>query len=970
MKIVDPHDQQVGVCATCKKPITHPGPDGECMRCLVSFGFLAEDHEAGGTRDRPGRLRYAHFEVETDAQGSPVVLGAGAMAITYLARDTILNSRVALKVIGYKLAENPTARARFLREARAAAQIQHSNVARVMHYGEQNGECFYAMELVRGETLEARVRRDGPLALSLALEIIEQTARGLAAAEDCGVVHRDLKPSNLMTEPDTSGQLMVKIIDYGIAKVMAPQVDLMIESDASGQVIVKVIDSGAAERMPTQIDAPDKTQAGFVGTPAFASPEQFNEAGVQQIDTRSDIYSLGATLWYLLTGRVPFLSGSMEEIRAKQDKALPVEELKGLHVPGQVVSLLRSMLAPDPKDRPQSARELLTALHRCCARFNPEARVRRRRTFLIESLLVLAIVAIALGSWWYQHSQSLAIRDRSIAVLPFENLSSNKENAFFTDGVQDEILTHLAKIADLKVISRTSVMQYKSGVARNLRKIGDELGVAHVVEGSVQRADNKVRVNAQLIDARNDAHLWAQTYDRDLADVFAIQSEIAKAIADQLQAKLSPNEKKAIEKPPTTDLAAFDLYSQAKSLLVAETFSATGEPDVRKAIELLDQAVKRDPSFFDAYRQLAAAHENLYAIRGSDHTPARLALAEAALQAATRLRPDAGETHLARANYLYYGRRDYAGALAELERVRRVLPNDPRIFTLTGYILRRRGDQEAGLRNLERAAELDPRNFDTFQQIALTYQNLRRYGEAIAAFDRALSIVPNDIETRVERARLYLCWKGDTQPLHQTIDAILAQGPTAIASTADGWFACALAERDAATAERALAVLGDNPCWFESAIILSHSFGEGLLARLIKDEPKAHSAFEAARAQQEKIVQAQPDYGPALCVLAMIDAGLGRKELALDEGRRAIALTPMEKDATNGSFVLQYFAITAAWAGEKEVALEQLETGLRAPAASQMVSYGALKLLPFWDPLRGDPRFEEIVQRFAPTASK
>jgi TolB-like protein len=582
---------------------------------------------------------------------------------------------------------------------------------------------------------------------------------------------------------------------------------------------------------------------------------------------------------------------------------------------------------------------------------------------------VLAIVAIALGSWWYQHSQSLAGRDRSIAVLPFENLSSDKENAFFTDGVQDEILTNLAKVADLKVISRTSVMQYKSGVARNLRKIGDELGVAHVVEGSVQRAGNKVRVNAQLIDAHNDAHLWAQTYDRDLADVFAIQSEIAKAIADQLQTKLSPNEKKAIEQPPTTDLAAFDLYSRAKSVLTA-TFSATGESDVRKAIELLDQAVKRDPSFFDAYRQLAAAHEFLYAASGRDHTPARLALAEAALQAAIRLRPDAAETYLARANYLYYGRRDYAGALAELEKVRQALPNDPHIFALTGYILRRRGDQEAGLRNLQRAAELDPRNSDAFQQIALTYQNMRRYGEAIAAYDRALSIVPNDIATRVERARLYLCWKADIRPLHQTIDEILAQGPTAIASIADGWFACALAERDAAAAERALAALSDNPSWFESSIFLNRSFGEGLLARMIKDEPKARSAFEAGRAQQEKIVQAQPDYGPALCVLAMIDAGLGRKEPALEEGRRAIALTPMEKDATNGSFVLQYFAITAAWAGEKEVALEQLETGLRAPAASQMVSYGALKLLPFWDPLRGDPRFEAIVQQFAPTASK
>ena len=304
-----------------------------------------------------------------------------------------------------------------------------------------------------------------------------------------------------------------------------------------------------------------------------------------------------------------------------------------------------------------------------------------------------------------------AIADKSIAVLPFENLSEEKANAFFTEGVQDEILTHLARIADLKVISRTSVMQYKSGAPRNLREIGQQLGVAHVVEGSVQRAANKVRVNAQLIDARTDAHLWAQTYDRDLADVFAIQSEIAKAIADQLQAKLSPNEKKAIEQPPTTDLAAFDLYSRAKSLLLTAAFSATNEPDVRKAIELLDEAVKRDPSFFDAYCQLAYAHESLYAVTGFDHTPARLALAEAAVQAATRLRPDAAETHLARAQYLYYGLRDYAGALAELEIARRALPNDPRLFELTGYILRRRGQQEEGLRNLERAVELDPRNF-------------------------------------------------------------------------------------------------------------------------------------------------------------------------------------------------------------------------------------------------------------------
>ena len=319
---------------------------------------------------------------------------------------------------------------------------------------------------------------------------------------------------------------------------------------------------------------------------------------------------------------------------------------------------------------------------------------------------------------------------------------------------------------------------------------------------------------------------------------------------------------------------------------------------------------------------------------------------------------------------LFRSRRDYAGALAELESARRTLPNDPRLFELTGYILRRRGQQEEGLRNLQRVVELDPRNLFTLQQIALSYQNLGRYAEAIAALDRALSIVPDNVETRATRALWELFWKGDTRPLHQTIDSILAQGPGAIASAADTWFACALAERDSAAAERALVALGDVPCWGEGTIYLSRSFGEGLLARMTKDEARAHTAFEAARAQQEKIVQAQPDYGPALCVLAMIDAALGHKDLALEEGRRAIALTPIVKDVNNGSYVLQYFAITAAWAGEKEFALQQLETGLRAPDASVALSYGALKLLPFWDPLRGDPRFEKIVASLAPNGKK
>jgi len=641
---------------------------------------------------------------------------------------------------------------------------------------------------------------------------------------------------------------------------------------------------------------------------------------------------------------------------ARFEKLAPVE-LKNVEVP---MDLFRIVLPWERDTRVTAARETRD--------------VRPRRSIPVGWVVAAALLLALIAGWFLfgrykmpgKQSGAAEVPAKSIAVLPFENLSEEKANAYFADGVQDQILTALAKVADLKVISRTSVMQYKSGVARNLREIGQQLGVAHLIEGSVQRSATKVRVNVQLINASTDAHEWAENYDRPVDDLFAIQSEIAKAIADQLQAKLSPNEKKAIEQPPTTDLAAFDLYSQAKSLLLTRRFSATSNSDVRKAIELLDEAVKRDPSFFDGYCQLAEAHEILYAVIGTDHTPARLALAEAAVQAATRLRPDAGETHLARANYVYSGQRDYAGALAELESVRKTLPNDPRLFELTGYILRRRGQQEEGLRNLQRALELDPRNFNILQQIAISYQFMGRYAEAVAALDRVLTIVPDNIETKANRDVYYLYWKGDTKPLHQTIDSILAQGPSAIASAADAWFACALAERDSAAAERALVALGPNASGGEGEIILSRSFGEGLLARTSKDGARARAAFEVDRAHKEKIVQAQPDYGPPLCVLAMIDAGLGRKELALEEGRRAIALTPLEKDVINGSRVLQYFAITAAWTGDKELALQQLETGLRAPDASTALSYGALKLLPFWDPLRGDPRFEKIVASLAP----
>ena len=596
--------------------------------------------------------------------------------------------------------------------------------------------------------------------------------------------------------------------------------------------------------------------------------------------------------------------------------------------------------------------------------------MQRRRSARMRGLIgAAALVAIAVFLtgiiifWRNQSFLTQAAPDKSIAVLPFENLSEQKQNAYFTDGVQDQILTALAKVADLKVISRTSVMQYKTDQPRNTREIGQQLGVAHLLEGSVQRAGNKVRVNAQLINTRTDAHEWAENYDRPVDDVFAIQSEIAKAIADQLQARLSPSEKSAIDRAPTADVTAFDLYSRARNLNLSVNFSTVAKPILLQAIDFLNQAIARDPSFFLAQCQLAYAHDQLYFF-SFDRTPERLALAESAIAAAFKLRPEAGEAHLAKAEHLYRGYLDYTGAEAELEIARQSLPNDAHVFELAGYIARRQGKQQEGLRNLERALDLDPRNFFTLQQIALSYLNLVRFSDATAVLTRALAIKPDDVDTKVVRALVALDWKADTRPLHQTLEEIRAKQPEAIKNVADYWLLCALAERDIVAAEAALVALGDNYLGID-AVRLRRNFGEGLVAQMKEDELGARDAFRRARAEQEKLVQEQPNYGPAVCVLGLIDAALDRKGEALREGRRAIELLPVETDSLNGAHMIQYFAMIAAWVGEKELALEHLEKAARLHSYGP-VTYGQLKLLPYWDSLRGDSRFEKIVASLAP----
>ena len=600
-----------------------------------------------------------------------------------------------------------------------------------------------------------------------------------------------------------------------------------------------------------------------------------------------------------------------------------------------------------------------------------EASGTRRAIVALAAIAILAVGATAFFVFPSLRTHSAiegstsnaARQEKSIAVLPFENLSDNKDDAFFADGVQDDVLTKLAGISDLKVISHTSVKNYRGN--QDPRKIGKALGVLHLLDGTVRRYGRKVHVNARLVDARTGTHVWAEEYDRDLNEVFAIETDVAHSVASRLRAKVSANEKIAMEEHPTKDLVAYDLYVRAASLIEESLYyGLSSETNLFKAVELLNQAIARDATFLLAYCQLARAHDAIY-WNALDHTPGRLELAKSAVNSALRLNTDSGEARFASALHFYYGYRDYDRARVELAIALRTMPNNARIFELTGYIDRRQARWNDALRNLERAVELDPRNNDILFGTGFTYLCARDYKRAREIANRGLAL-----STKNNYARLLPVWidfheQADTGPWHAVLDKILAENPALARDLTRGRFFVSLCERDPVAAESALATL-DYPVMNArgiGAVKFSPAYARALVARMKGDTAGAYAAFSAARAQQEEAVRAAPDDASKLCFLGLIDASLGRKEEALREGRRAVELLPSTEDALNGTEVLYFYAVICAWTGERDEAIQQLETLAKLPAG---VSYGEIRLDPFWDPLRGDPRFEKIVASLAP----
>jgi serine/threonine protein kinase/tetratricopeptide (TPR) repeat protein len=969
------------------KEALDPAPDS----AETEVGLVPREGTRSITRHIPARIvsRFENYDVMLDQDGEPIELGRGAMGITYKAFDSDLRLPVTLKVISEKYVGDESAKLRFLREARAAAKVRHPNVGSVFHLGSSGGEYFYVMEFVEGETLESLIKRSGRLEVKLALEIASQVAAGLEAVHEQNLVHRDIKPTNIVVRLKEDGRVTAKIIDLGLAKEVA---------EPGSQSAISNL--GA-----------------FAGTPAYASPEQLAGLGV---DIRSDLYSLGVTLWEMLAGQVPFSGSATEVIDQHQHDRLRLEQLKGL--PQPLVVLLEALLDKDPAQRLQSPAELLKAIQVVAAAVGAGRSVTaqdlsassgerltafqksgqfeeafqrrqglrraessrylgqvkalfissrvRRLTWLVTGLLIAGLVMVAVNGFLRVNQPAvksaatssipIAVPEKSIAVLPFESLSENKSDTYFAAGVQEEILSKLASLSQLKVISRTSVMAYHPQSNRDVRAIGTALGVAHLVEGTVQRNTNRVRITTELIDARTDETLWSESYERDLTDIFAIQSEIAQKVASKLSAKLTPEEQRSFEKRPTTNLEAYDLYLQAKPLVSNNPNFKLLSMNVQelavsyqKATNLLEEAVRKDSTFTLAYCLLAKAHDDLYHYH-IDKTPERRALADAAIAEAVKLDPTNPEVHLAVAYHLYESYQDYDRAKIEVELAQQTLPNNSEALWLASRIDKRQGHPEAALKALEKAYSFDPRNPDVLWYLQGAYEQSQRYRDADEMLAR-LSVIVDPAWIQTEKAQLAFERTGDFASFRAALDSLPSsvKDHLPLASRRFWW---AISARDWTAAHQILNKATDEDLLIGGnvKVPIPHGCGEIWLAALEGKHPTMDTpGFANARYQLEQRVRAHPDDVNLLGVLGTIDAFLGLKSEAIEEATRAMEIV----DGLEKPFIRRNLAEVYAWTNEPDLAFQELAVLWEGLDSRDIEGQ---KRDPELDPIRNDPRFDKL----------
>ena len=896
---------QEPVCEQCGAPLRNGAGEG-CLNCLLQSGLEDQAGEAESARGT-----YLHYKILQRPDGSFWELGRGEIGVTYKAHDVNLDTIVALKVLAADFSARPEACGEVRRAVQAAAQVHHPNVAEVLHFGTVEGastgtpaenspgcECFYTMEFVEGESLEERVLRHGPLGPLTALEIALQVASALAEAGKRGLVNRALKVSNVMLSSDQS---------------IAAR-----SGEERGIVWVKVVNLGLDLR---------------------------RHAGASAGLLHDDLYSLGRILCFALCGERP-----------AGDGALPGAELRARRVPPAVVALLELLLGPDDGKPPPSLVTVIGLFESSLGSLTEAARQRRRR-WAFFGVLALSAALIGLAVYATHWSSPAA---KSIAVLPFANLSQNPTDAFFAEGVRDDIVSRLVRIRDLKVIGHPRTELLPADRTPDFRSIGRELGASHLLTGSLRRSGDRVMLEISLVDATNGHQIWSEKYDRKLKDAINLQGELASNVADALDGRLSADEGADVQASSTLHPDAYALYLQARKL---ENSASVQISNYEAAAALYTQAVALDPGFALAHAQLANVLGSLYRFRGPSDELRIQAASE--VREALRLEPDLGEGHLVKGANLYRIERDFEGALTELQIARNLLPNGAAPNAFIAMICGREGRWLEARAGLERAHQLDPQVRRYEDELHATACLLRDWPAAARHADLALAISPDELQMRFERALVDYWQSGHLQPLQKQIASVATLPDTKGDLTWMRWDVAMLV-RDYVAAD---AVLDAFPLETLPTVLgapIPKSYLKGCIWLAKGDRGQAHAAFEMARPSMEAETFAQPEDAMRHARLGLLYAYLGKKAEAIREGKRAVEITPVSEDAIDGHLWVCNLALIHAWVGDPAEAVALADSLLRQPGCVSPLNEASLTLSDLrtrwqWDPLRQDPRFKRIL---------
>ena len=845
-------------------------------------------------------------------------LGGGGMGVVYKAEDTKLKRTVALKFLPADLAREEEAKDRFVHEAQAASSLDHPNICTIHEIDETvDGQIFIAMAYYEGETLKKKIER-GPIPLEETIDIGIQIAQGLAKAHEEDIIHRDIKPANVMITDRGN----VKIVDFGLAKL-------------SGR---------------TQLTKEGTT----MGTVAYMSPEQTQ--GIE-VDQPTDIWALGAVIYEMITGQQPF-AGDYEQAVMYSIMNEDPEPLTALRtgLPMELERIVNKCLAKEPDNRYQHADELIVDLRQCGRSTSkvPTSRVvsvRSKISWLIGVTLAvfLLLLLIYFTDVFRSGAQNEAERIM-LAVLPFENLG-DPEDEYFSDGMTEEITSRLGVVRGLGIISRTSAMQYKK-TKKSIKQIGEELGVDYVLEGSVRwsRAETDeslVRVTAQLIRVADDTHIWAEQYDEAVDEIFTIQSTIADLVSKALDLVLLESELKAIARKSTDNLEAYEYYLRARDQ--DEKSFASGDVRGRdQAVQMYEKAIQLDPNFAMAYIFISNTHSLFYHF-GWDRSEERLAKSKAAIDEALRLQPDLPEAHLILGYYYYRGFRDYDLALEMFEIARQGRPNISQ--TLLSDVKRRQGKWEESIAARKETFRLNPRNHRYAWQVGINYFCMRRYQEADAWFTRSLALNQNFRRARAYKTWNYILWKGQTQEAKQTLATIRQD-----AASDEIWRFIHRVERNYKAILTQLDSLSYDS--FGGRNYFQKNLAYAGVYYLMNKPSLMHAHADTARIVLEKVVKESPRVADRHVALGLAYAYLGLKDQAIQSGQRSLEIRPVSKDALDAPIDVLLLAEIFTVVGEYEAAIDQLKYLMSIPA---LVSIPILRVDPIWDPLRGQPRFQRLL---------